>query len=241
LIRRSDGGYTPRQRKEAIVRTIVGLFAKSPFRDFESHQEKIAETVSGLDSVFDALFAGDLEGIRAATKVVSQLEHEADLIKDTMRNQMPRTLFMPVARVDLLDILSAQDDICDGAEDIGVLLGLRPLTVPEFMTDQLKTLITSVRLAFDKSCEIIKQFDVLLAASFRGPERVKALAMIDQLGQLEHLADKEQDKLLKLFFRHEETFKPAEIYIWMKVIELIGDIANNSEHMANRVRLVVAA
>jgi predicted phosphate transport protein (TIGR00153 family) len=223
------------------VRTIVGLFAKSPFRDFESHMGKIAETVNGLDAVFDAWFADDHDALKEAAKKVSQLEHEADLIKDTMRNQMPRTLFMPVARVDLLEVLSAQDDICDGAEDIGVLLSLRPLPVPEFMRDQLRALIESVKVTFAKSCEIIKEFDVLLAASFRGPERVKVLAMIDELSELEHQADKEQDKLLKAFFKHEDSFKPAEIYIWMKVIALIGDIANNSETMANRVRLVVAA
>ncbi|MFC1609908.1 DUF47 family protein, partial [Myxococcota bacterium] len=76
------------------MRTIAGLFGKSPFRDFETHMGKILETVQALDKVFEALLADDYQATCDATKVVSQLEHEADLIKDTMRNQMPRTLFM---------------------------------------------------------------------------------------------------------------------------------------------------
>lgn len=223
------------------MRSIFGLFGKSPFDDFKTHMNKIAECVEALDPVFEALYAGDRAALKAAAKKVSQLEHAADLIKNEMRNNMPRSLFMPVDRRDLLDVLSTQDTICDGAEDIAVILTLRALTVPPFMQEQVKKLVQSVRVVFDKAVEVVHQFDLLLKATFSGPEREKVLSMIDELSKLEHLADKEQDKLLKLFFQHEDDFKPAEIYLWLELIDQIGDLANDSERMANRVRLVLAS
>lgn len=47
-----------------------------------------------------------------------QAEHEADDMKHVLRHHLPKGLFMPVDRRDLLDVLMMQDAVINQAKDI---------------------------------------------------------------------------------------------------------------------------
>ena len=68
-----------------------------------------------------------MEKIEKLVADLSRMEHEADLTKNDIRNHFPKSLFLPIDRAHFLEILSVQDSIADKAEDIGILLTLRPL------------------------------------------------------------------------------------------------------------------
>ncbi|MCK5688997.1 TIGR00153 family protein [Myxococcota bacterium] len=220
--------------------SILGIFGRPPFHDFKNHMEKVAATVSALNPVFEALFAGEQDKLCKAVKTVSLLEHEADVIKNSLRNQMPRSLFLPVDRRDFLDMLTKQDDIADTAEDVAVALTLRPMTVYPYLKDELQTLVGLSYECVDYASKISREFDNLLEAGFRGPARKRVIKLIDELSHHEHLADKEQDKLMKAVFAHEDELKPAELMQWPFIITELGNIPNTAERFANRVRLIIA-
>jgi len=80
----------------------------------------------------------------------------------------------------------------------------------------------------------------VVQTSFTGARAKELLTSIDEVSQHEHLADKVQDQLAKTFFLHEDEFKPAEIFLWIRVFEKIASIANQAEKMTHRVRLFLA-
>ena len=62
---------------------------------------------------------------------IKQLETKADKLKSTFRLNMPRSLFLPVDRKDLLSLIGDQDKIADTTEDIGKTFLFREMTVPD--------------------------------------------------------------------------------------------------------------
>lgn len=104
--------------------TIAKLFGKSPFAPLRSHMEKVAGCISTLPEIFKALDKQNKEEIEKISKKISKMEHEADLTKNDIRNHLPKSIFMPIARPHFLEILSLQDALADKAEDIAILLTL---------------------------------------------------------------------------------------------------------------------
>ncbi len=246
------------------------LLAKSPFGPLQEHMKKVVQCARIAPEIIEACLAGQMDRVRELAKELSRLEREADDIKRNVRDNLPRSLFMPVSRGDLLKVLSSQDDIADCAEDLGVLLTMRPmeplpeeverllrkhteacLAVVDKCTHVLEQLDTLVNASFSgpEAERVLKmmdelsdmeQLDKLVEASFSGPEAQRVLALIDLLDQKEHQADKVQDQLAKIFFKHEDEFKPAALYVWMKVFNKVGDLANHSKKVAKNIRLFMA-
>ena len=113
------------------MRTIVKLFSRSPFLPLQTHMEKVGGCVQKVAALFYALGQGDYETIEKLSKVISQLEHEADLAKYDIQSHLPRSMFLPVDRGRLLEILSIQDSIADKCENIAVMLTFKRLTILE--------------------------------------------------------------------------------------------------------------
>lgn len=220
---------------------LSSLFARSPFGPIQEHQCKVQACAELAAPIIEACLVGDHEQVKMLAKQISRLEQEADAIKNRTRDGLPKSLFMPVSRGDLLNVLAVQDSIADCAEDLGVLLTMRRMEpLPADVADLLRAHVQASLEAVYQGTEVIEQLDKLVEASFSGPEAQRVLALIDLLDQKEHLADKVQDQLAKGFFIKEDAFKPAAIYLWMKIFNKVGDLANFSEKLGHRVRLFLA-
>ncbi|OGF59725.1 MAG: TIGR00153 family protein [Candidatus Fischerbacteria bacterium RBG_13_37_8] len=219
------------------MRTIAKLFGKSPFVPLQELMVKIASCVSLLPALFDAFIAGNQDKIAELSEEISFREHEADMIKTTIRSHLPSAMLMPVDRRDLLEVISNMDAISDLAEDIGVLLTLKQLTLP----DELKSIFLSyLQLsmeAIDKLTVLFKELDELLQASFGGPEAQKINTMIDEISYLEHKADIEGRQLARKLFMLDEKMKAVDVFLFFKIFNKIGDVSNFSEKVANRIRI----
>ncbi|MDH5491525.1 MAG: DUF47 family protein, partial [Myxococcales bacterium] len=60
------------------------------------------------------------------------------------------------------------------------------------------------------------------------------------VGRKEHEADKLQDQCAKLLFRAEDEMPPTAIFMWTKVLNKIGDMANHAENVGDQFRLFIA-
>lgn len=216
------------------------LFAKNPFTPLKEHMKKTHECVEATRPLFDALWAGDRDGVHEAAKHVSQLEHEADVIKHEIRSRLHASVFLPVDRRDVLALLSGMDAIADQAEDIGVLLTLRWMELPEPLKEPFEELRARVYKVVERSADVIEAFDALVEAGFAAPDAQALMAMVDEVGELEHEADKAQDVFGKQLFAHEDELKPAALFMWVKVANKVGDMANAAERMVNQTRLMIA-
>lgn len=224
-----------------MVRSILGLFAESPFKPLREMGQKVRECAHELTPLFEAFYQGDYDAVRAQAEKISHLEHEVDKIKESVRAKMPKTIFLPVDRRDLLEVISGLDAIADCAEDVGILFTLREMESYEQLNDNLKILVPQVLVAVDKAAEIIDHLDILVKVGFKGPETERLHNLIEELELLEHEADITQDALAQtLFSELADDMKPASLFLWNKILNKVGDVANTAEKAGTRTRLFIA-
>ncbi|NGX50968.1 MAG: hypothetical protein K1060chlam2_00821 [Chlamydiae bacterium] len=222
-----------------MLSTIARLFGKSPFKPLQSHMKKVSSCMKKLTLIFDDLRGRTPKELERLVKELSKLEHEADLTKNDIRNHLPKSLFLPIDRHQLLDILSIQDSLSDKAEEIGHLLTLYPTSELGVLCDDLKALFEKNMEAFWDTRNIIRELHELLESSFGGIEAEKVKLIVDQTSRLEYEADKMKHALMKEFFKTAETVKTPVFYLYIRLVEEINQISHISEKLANRIRMIL--
>jgi predicted phosphate transport protein (TIGR00153 family) len=202
---------------------------------------EVDRCVACVPGLVEMLIAGDTAGLERMSREVSTLEGKADDAKNKLRAKMPVRLLLPVDRRDLLRLMSEIDAMADCAEDIGVLLTLRRYEVPAELKPLLREFVERVMATVTAASDLIGMMDDLMGAGFAGAIADAALVKADNIGRLEHEADKLQDRCAKALFRAEGELPPVGIFMWTKLLNKIGDIANHAENVGDQFRLFVAA
>ena len=220
---------------------LANLFGKSPFSALQGHMRVVLECVHEMPGLFEALAKGDHKEVTAIKDTIFEREEEADRIKNELRNRLPKSLFMPVDRRDLLEVLQMQDSIADTAQDIAGLLVERPMELPEFMQEPMFALTQRCVDVCEKSAEIIEELDELLAMGFRGREATRVEEMVTALNSLEDETDQLGLELSRRLFQHEDEIKPVSVMMWYQLIQWVGDLADYAEKVGDRLRLMIAS
>lgn len=218
---------------------LQNLFGKSPFSPLQSHMEKVADCVDKVEEVFAAYFEQDFEKIEKLSREISKMEHGADLTKNEIRNNLPKGLFLAVDRGDLLQILAAQDDIADMAEDIGDLMTFKNLEPLPEMEEDFKNFLAKNLEAVRYAHNVIREMDELLEASFGGKEAEKVKEMIEEVAFFEHEADILQRSISKKMFNMEDKLSYTSFTLWMQILHAVASLGDLSEKLANRVRMLL--
>ncbi len=221
------------------VRTMARLFGRSPFVPLQLHLEKVADCVQQAVDLLNNLPNLDAEAIGEASREISKLEHKADLVKNDIRNNLPRGLFMAIDRGQLLEILSLQDSIADRAEDIGILLSLKRIPVPESIAGKFKDYVAGNESTFHKVRSVMEELDDLIESGFGGAEAGRVDGMIDDVAEMEHTVDIQQRDLMREIFALEDDLSIGEFYTWMRLLHEVAALSNLSEKLANRVRMLL--
>jgi len=219
--------------------TIARLFCKSPFAPLQTHINKVTGCVEKLTALIASLDTADMPAIERLSVELSELEHEADLTKNDIRNHLPKSIFLPIDRGQFLEILAVQDSIADRTEEVGILLTLHPLEHYEKFAKDFNQFYALTLETFNSSLKIMREIEDLLECSFGGVEAEKVKAMVEETAYKEHKATRSKHILLKQFFTSGHELSPPGFYLWTKVIEAISNISGASERLANRIRMVL--
>jgi uncharacterized protein len=221
------------------MRTFLNLFGRSPFTTLQSHMQNVAACVHLLPDLFEAVEVGDFQKVQLIATAMSEHEHQADITKNDIRNHLPKSLFLPIDRNQLLEILSTQDRIADVSEDIAVLVTLKPLVMFDSFRENFKLFLHKNIESFDEAQKIIQELHELLESSFGGLEAEKVKSMVDTVAYKEHEADLIQRDLIRSFFAAEKELTLVTFDLWQRIFESVASISNLSEHLANRVRMTL--
>jgi len=221
------------------MRTMAKLFGRSPFGPLQAHMDSVAECVSMTAEALVAMQQSDYDKVERLASEISIAEHKADSLKNDIRNHLPRSLFLPIDRANLLEILALQDTLADKAEDIAILLTFRKLELPDAWREKFATFFEKNVAAFDAVRRIVHQLDELLEASFGGAEAEKVKVMVDQVAFLEHEADVLQHELVRLLYANEDKMTFGMFDLWMKLISEVSELSNYSEKLAYRMRMTL--
>ncbi len=224
----------------ATSNPLLKLFGHSPFKPLQEHMRVVVTCAEEVPGLFEALFAADSGKIKEIRDRIFILENQADDIKNELRSHLPKSMFMPVDRRDVLDILDLQDSIADTAQDIAGSLMVRPPKVIESIHKPFMSLTHRCLEACSQMARIMEELDELLETGFRGRESEIVLNMIDELNRIETDTDEKAITVLNEMFAHEDEFDPVSIMVWHREIRWVGDLANYSERVGNRLRLLMA-
>ncbi len=214
---------------------ISKLFGKSPFEPLYQHMLKVKECVDLVKPLMESFIDGDQENVEKNAKKIFKAEHKADLVKKEIRKRLPRSIFLPVARGDLLRFLKEQDSIADSAEDLAALVTMRPMSVPEGLKKHLKELVDKVLETYELAMKVSGEIKRLAETSFGGAEAHKVLEMIEEIKVKEWEADLKQMKVAKKLFRMEKEIGPVSIMMWTHVFKELGALANHAENTGDNL------
>lgn len=213
---------------------------KTPFSQLLDHMGKVRECIDLLGEGIIRYYQGDYQNFSTLTKKISEIEHEADLIKSNLRNHLPNSLFMPVDKGKFLWALREQDAILDHADNLAHMLNMRRTTIPKdlqpLFIEHSKLVMKTVG-AMEKAVENIKD---LVETSFVKREREQTKEFIYNVHKLEYEADKKKYDMTKGIYRLEKELEPMDVYHLLKIADWVDDIADHAENVADWLRAMIA-
>ncbi len=216
--------------------TIGKLFGRSPFGQIQLHMDRVRQCVNKMTEALDAARAGRYEALDDIAEEASALEHQADEVKTDIRNRLLKRVFMPIDRIEVLEILSLQDSLADVAEDVCRVLTFKPLPVPAAISEDFSEFIQFNLKAFDVAAAIIRLLDELIESGFGGVDAEKVRSLASQTAYAEHQADIVQVRLLKKLYSMEQELSYTEFHLWMRLTNVLSEISNLAEDLAERVQ-----
>ncbi|MFC2160647.1 TIGR00153 family protein [Acidobacteriota bacterium] len=214
---------------------INKLFGKSPFEPLHLHMIKVKECVDLVKPLMENFIDGKQAEVERYAKEIFKAEHEADLVKKEIRNNLPRSLFLPVSRGDLLRFLKEQDSIADSAEDLAALVTMRPMSVPDGLKEDLKALVNKVLETYEIAMKVSGEIKILAETSFGGAEAHKVIEKIEEIKLKEWEADIAQMNVAKKLFSMEKDIDPVSIMMWTHVFKELGALANHAENTGDNL------
>ena len=218
---------------------IANLFGHSPIRPMQEHMRAAVECARQILPLFEEMVAGDKAAVAARHQEIDRLEHEADRIKNEIRSNLPKRMFLAVERRDMLEILDYQDSIADVAQDIAELADMRGMVVPKELAAAFLDLVRRAVTACEQAERVINKLDELVETGFRGREVGLVDGMIEELSRMESDTDELEERVQRLLFGIEDELGISAIF-WYKLIDQVGGMADYAERVGNRLRLLTA-
>lgn len=198
--------------------------------------DRVAACVHKLPELFAAIREGDGARTQEIADQISKLEHKADLTKNDIRNHLPKTVYLPIDRAQILEIVTLQDSIADKTEDIGILANMKPLQILDEFSGPFNQFLQGNIEAYDEARLIINELHELLESSFGGKEAEKVRDMVDAVAKKEHEVDLIQRELFRKMIAAEDLMSYTTFFLWQRITVSIADISNLAEKLAWQIR-----
>jgi predicted phosphate transport protein (TIGR00153 family) len=219
---------------------MSGLFGRSPITPLQEHMYRVYMGIKFLTPLIEGMIESDQDKILEAQKEIVKGEHDADEMKKELRNHLPKGLFMPVDRRDVLDVLLRQDIIANQAKDIASLIVGRNMQLPEEMNELFLKFTSRCVDTVKQALQTINELDELVETGFRGLEVDRVENMLTDLGNIESETDVMQVDLRSMLFAREDDLSPVDVIFTYRLIDAVGSVADNAERVGSRLSLMLA-
>jgi predicted phosphate transport protein (TIGR00153 family) len=219
---------------------MVGLFGRSPISPLQEHMYCVYQSIKNLTILLEGVNTVDQDRISTAAKALVKGEHKADLLKKELRHNLPKGLFMPIDRRDLLDVLLMQDQIANQGKSIARMITGRKMTLPAEMQELFLEFVGKSVLTVRRALDVINELDELLESGFRGREVDHVEDMLTELGAIETEVDHMQNKLKGILFELEDDLRPTDVMFTYRLIDWVGRVADDAEKVGSRLQLMLA-
>lgn len=228
------------EKARLMANMLANIFGSSPVQPLEKHIDTSYRCAKQLRAFFRAVVKEDWDTATSVRSEIERLEHEADDLKKAIRLHLPKSLFMPVPRQDLLELLLVQDKIANRTKDVsGIVIGRR-MQIPQEIAEQFLDFVDRNVDAAKQARKSVRELDELFTVGFRGAEVKLVSKLIEELDRIETDTDDKQAALRAALFDIEKSLDPIDAVFMYKVIELTGEIADMAERVGRRLELLLS-
>ena len=218
--------------------SFTSLFYESPFKKLKDHADKVKECAWMFERAVECYVEQDCEEFDKLTEDVAKLESQADWLKRNLRNHLPRGLLMPVDKFVLLDCLREQDHVLDDVEEALYWLSFKAEGgIAEELVGDFLHLVDAVIPSIEKLPEMAEQAIAYFKNSTE-ENRDKLKIIIRDIHQAEKEADHLEHELKKRAFAVLQD--PVEIFHFVRLVEIIANIADDAQNASDRMRTMIA-
>ncbi|MCR9185336.1 MAG: TIGR00153 family protein [Halieaceae bacterium] len=219
---------------------LSSLFGRSPIGPIQEHMQVANDAAQLLPAFLEAAQDDDWKLAEEIFRRIGEAEEAADKLKRSVRRHLPNSLFLPVPRTDLLELVTIQDHVANTAKDIaGLMLG-REMRFPEKLEKHLLEFARACTATCEQALVAIRELDELLEVGFTGREVVRVEGLIKELDKLEGRTDKQSKALRARLFKLERKLYAVDVMFYYKVIELLAGLADSAERVGHRLQILMA-
>ncbi|TDR20356.1 TIGR00153 family protein [Marinicella litoralis] len=219
---------------------LSDMLGRSPVEPLQDHIKTAYQAATLLPDMFKAANLNDWVKVDEICEQIKQLENEADDMKNDIRANLPKSLFMPVPRQDLLELVLVQDKVANLSKQISSMVKVRKLQVPASLYEQFIEFVERCVDAAKKAKQSVNELDELYETGFRGAEVKVVEKLIAKLDKIETETDGMQHSLQAKVFSMENDLPPVEVMFLYKLIDMTGDVADQAERIGRRLELLLA-
>lgn len=219
---------------------LGNLFGRSPIRPIQEHMQMANETAEHLPELIQATADEDWARAKEIHKAINTAESDADKMKRDVQRHLPKSLFLPVPRSDLLQLVNIQDQVANNAKDFASIVMGRDMRFPDKLLPAVMELTATCIACCQQALKAIQELDELLEVGFTGREVKRVEAMLKELDKLERKTDKQQYSLRRKLFKLESELPPVDVMFYYRAMALLGTLADSAEKVGDRLQILLA-
>jgi predicted phosphate transport protein (TIGR00153 family) len=212
----------------------------SPIDALEDHSKKVIEAADRLSEMLDRYLEGNIERVEELCRIINDLEHDADKMKQQFQLILPNSVVIQLDTNDLLDFLKSQDRIANNAQNAAHWMTLRsPEDLPQDVKDELRSLMKMSMACIRGYEKVMTGLEKLEVTSYSKVEIQKLVEQIPEIEKQEFEVDMFEVHVLKTLFKHENEIGGAGVYHVVRLIDNIGDIADQTARSVDIMRKIL--
>jgi predicted phosphate transport protein (TIGR00153 family) len=217
---------------------FLSMFMTSPFAGIQEHAEKVQECAWAFQQAIECYISKQCQTFDELRKEVTLLESQADAIKRRIRGHLPIGTLMPVSKFQLFRYLREQDGVLDAVEDTLDWISFRQAPgIPPALEKDFFLLIDAVIEPIEELSKMVREARKYFQ-SYNEDQRIKVKDIIRNLRRQEHEADKVEDALKGKLFNMD--IDAVSIYHLIRLVEIVGSIADHAENAGDMMRAMLA-
>jgi len=219
---------------------LGNLFGRSPIGPIQEHMAVADRTAQLLSAFVRATIDDKWDKADKVYKQILEAEREADKLKRNIRQSLPKSLFLPVPRSDLLELVTIQDHVANRAKDVAGIITGRQMQFPQKMQKGIMEFVDTCGATSNQALASIQQLSELLEVGFTGREVKLVESMLNELNRLEGKTDKQAIALRLKLFKLESKLPAVDVMFYYEIIGLIGGVADAAENVGDRLQILIA-
>ncbi len=217
---------------------FFGLLAsRSPMDGLTEHYDKIAECIDLINDALECYITnGSCKDMEELAEAVSEVEHKADKIKRSIRNHLPRRLFMAVDKTLFLNYTNKQDNILDSAQDALNWLAMRKVEIPTIYQKNLVTITEGVQQSAKLLGPALKATINLINGSSIDREGTKQAYR--KVREMRSIVRDRATELTREIYNSDMDFK--DIYQFIHFVDCLNAMSHDAANCADILRAMIA-